>query len=298
MKYYEFCFHVSSQTEEACDPDVANDILCALLAEIGFESFDDAEDGLKAYIQTQNNDEEALQQLLADFPLPDMQITYQRQDAEYANWNEQWEKEGFKPIVIEDRLCVHDELHDTDPATGAPLPRTQYELIVTPRLAFGSGTHPTTRQLLKVLLDADVSGKHVIDAGCGTGILGMLCALKGARNVSAYDIDEWSTTNSLDNAQLNHIKLNVYLGDSGILPKLTDEQGKADLLIANINRNILLHDMPAFKEALAGAESKLLLSGFYEEDIPYLVGKAEELGMREVMRLNEEGWCVLLFAYR
>ena len=295
MKYYEFQFQLIPSQDAECNIDTASDILSAMLADVGFEAFESNETGVTGYIQTTLYDEEALGDCLSCFPLTDYTIETKMQEAEYANWNEQWEKEGFQPIVIGDDLCVHDAAHTTLPDTGEPLPKTRYELIVSPRLAFGTGTHPTTRQLLEVLLRMDVKEFHVIDAGCGTGILGMLCLLRGAKKVSAYDIDEWSANNARENAELNCMKLNVWLGDASVLPEVTLQEGKANLLIANINRNILLNDMQAFCTALQSEGGQLLLSGFYEEDIPYLTDKATSLGLIEKMRLSRDGWAVLLF---
>lgn len=295
MKYLEFEFQCTPVAQTDCELSTVTDILSALLADAGFEAFEETDQGLKAYIQVQIFDEATLAGLLETFPLPDWHITASQREAEYANWNEQWEKEGFQPIIISDRLCVHDADHLVLPDSGEPLPATTYELIVSPRLAFGSGTHPTTRQLLEVLLETDVKGFHVIDAGCGTGILGMLCLLRGANRVSAYDIDEWSVNNTRENATLNSLHLNVWLGDASVLPQITREQGKANLLIANINRNILLADMSSFCEALE-SNGQLLLSGFYEEDVPYLLDKAATLGLSESFRRVRDGWAVLMLS--
>ncbi len=296
MKYIEVEFTLTPTPENDCPMEAATDILSALLAEVGFESFESIPTGLKAYIQQGLFDKENLEAVLNDFPLPDWHIDTQQREVEYANWNEQWEKEGFRPIVIDDRLCVHDSAHQTLPDTGAPLPSTRYELIVSPRLAFGSGTHPTTRQLLEVLLETDVNGLHVIDAGCGTGILGLLCLLRGADSVSAYDIDEWSVENARENASLNHLGLDVYLGDASVLHDVTLQHGMVDLLIANINRNILLNDMEAFVRSVKPGCGKILLSGFYEEDVPFLLDKAGTLGLHECYRKERDGWMVLMLS--
>lgn len=289
MKYYEFEFTFTQKDETECTQEIVCDILSAQLAEIGFEAFENTEHGLKGYIQLQLLDSEALQETLSCFPFPEWQIASEQREAEYANWNEQWEREGFQPIIIDEHLCVHDSHHHD-------VPVTRYELIVSPRQAFGSGTHATTRQLLEVLLEEELTGQHVIDAGCGTGILGMLCLLKGAAQVAGYDIDEWSVENTRENVQLNGLSMDVWQGDASVLGTITAHHGQADLLIANINRNILLADMPAFSEALKPETGRLLLSGFYVEDIPYLVEKATSLGFREIKRRERDGWVVLMFA--
>lgn len=293
MRYYEYQFKLKCEEDMGCELETASDVLSAMLAEVGFEAFEASEEGLKAYIQTQLLDEDALDACLTGFPLPGWKIASEQREAEYANWNEQWEREGFQPIVIGDKLCIHDALHTTLPETGETLPATTYELIVSPKLAFGSGTHPTTRQLLEALLELDVKGKHVIDAGCGTGILGMLCKLRGADKVSGYDIDEWSTENTKDNAKLNQLEMDVWLGDASVLPAITEQNGQADLLIANINRNILLNDMEAFSMALNKEQGTLLLSGFYKEDVPYLLEKTNSLGLKLIEKRVKDGWVIL-----
>lgn len=296
MKYLEFNFQLTAEPNNICTPDIASDVLSAQLAEIGFEAFEQTENSLKAYIQIPKYDQDGLQAVLDFFPLEGWRIEYDQQEAEYANWNEQWEKEGFQPIIIGDQLCVHGTQHTFEEGdTKGVIPQTRYELIVSPRLAFGSGTHPTTRQLLEVLLQTDVKGFHVIDAGCGTGILGLLCKMRGAQTVSSYDIDEWSVENTKENARLNQLTLDAWEGDASVLSEVMLKNGKANLLIANINRNILLADMPTFAEALKPAEGQLLLSGFYEDDIPYLIDKANTLNLKETFRLVRDGWVVLMF---
>lgn len=302
MKYFEFLFTLTPAPDNDCTPDIASDILSASLAEIGFEAFEQTDGGLKAYIQIPLYDNDSLQDCIDYFPLEGWQINFEQREAAYANWNEQWEKEGFQPIVIDDRLCVHGLQHAapqaqdgaSEASASTSLPPTRYELIVSPRLAFGSGTHPTTRQLLEVLLQTDVEGHHVIDAGCGTGILGLLCKLRGASTVSGYDIDEWSADNTRENARLNGLQEDVWEGDASVLPQIVTQNGKANLLIANINRNILLADMPSFVASLLPHEGQLLLSGFYEEDVPYLIDKAQSLGLHETFRLVRDGWVVLM----
>jgi len=297
MKYFEFEFHLRKENDNVCSLETASDILTGLLADLGFEAFESTTDGIKGYIQTQLYNQDCVNDITNEFPLPGWSIMINHKEAEYANWNKQWEREGFQPIIIGNKLCVHDEAHKTIPNTGAPLPKTIFELIVSPKLAFGSGTHPTTRQLLEVLLETDVKDQHVIDAGCGTGILGMLCKMRGAMKVSSYDIDEWSVQNTEENSRLNNVSIKVWLGDASVLPKITNEEGQANLLIANINRNILLNDMPEFVKAINLDKGKLLLSGFYEADIPYLIDKANSLGLIETFRIINDGWAVLMLQH-
>ncbi len=278
MKYYELKFEITSAAnQDACD------LLAALLGEIGFEAFEPTAEGIKAYIQQQLYDEEALKQIIEAFPMQ-TEINYQACEASYENWNEQWEAEGFEPIVIGQDICVHDTRH-------LPAQSYAYDITINPRMAFGSGTHPTTQMILHALTQKNIKGLRVMDAGCGTGVLGILCLMRGAENVLAYDIDEWSTQNAELNFGLNGMTANVQirLGDSSVIK---DERG-LDLILANINRNILVADMPVWRNTLKDG-GRLLVSGFYEQDAPIIVAEAEKLGLKEISRQMQEEWCLLL----
>ena len=277
MKYYKVEFGIEPMSEEACD------VLSALLADEGFETFVPMERGLEAYIQQQLYNEEAVKALADNFLMPDVNITFTCEEAPDEDWNETWEAEGFEPIVIDRLVCVHDTHH--------PAPtRCEYDIIINPRMAFGTGTHPTTQQILRQLCKMPLEGMRIIDAGCGTGVLGFLCAKRGASEVFAYDIDEWSVSNTLINAELNSIyNIKVCEGDSAVLP----QTGDYDLLIANINRNILLGDLPRFAKALRKG-GQLLLSGFYDEDAASLINKGKEQGFELQSRTSHDGWAMLL----
>lgn len=223
MKYLEVTF-----TTHPCNETV-NDVVSALAGEIGFESFVECEGGIQAYIQQTLFDEEALKEMVVNFPLPDTRIEYTIKEAEDKNWNEEWEKNFFQPIVIGDRCCIHSTFHkDT--------PKTEYEILINPQMAFGTGHHETTSSIISELLEADLKGKSVLDMGCGTSILAILASMRGANPVTAIDIDDWCVNNSKDNIALNHIhNITVELGDANLL-----KGRKAfDVIIANINRNIL-----------------------------------------------------------
>lgn len=281
MKYFEVTFCVSPYSEDACD------ILSASLAESGFETFVPTEQGITAYVQQALFDESALKDAIEQYPLPDYTIRYEVNVAPDEDWNQAWEEEGFEPIVLDNLVCVHDTKH-------TEVPECRYDIIINPRLAFGTGTHPTTQQILRQLCAMKMEGLRVVDAGCGTGVLGLLCAMRGAKEVFAYDIDEWSAENTKINAELNGIQhIIIKEGDSSVLPQETDY----DLLIANINRNILLGDMGRFAQALKTG-GKLLLSGFYETDVPLLVEKGKELGFRLEKQSAQDGWAMLLLAKR
>ncbi len=279
MRYFEVTCRIRPFSQDAAD------VLSAMLAEIGFESFSQTEDGLMAYIQQSVWSEAGMQEIVQDFCLPEVEVSYTVAEAPDEDWNQVWEEEGFQPVQVSDEIVVHDVKH-TD------VPQVKYDILITPRLAFGTGSHETTRLILRTLAQLDLAGKHVIDAGTGTGILSIMAVKQGAESVFAYDIDEWSVENTKDNLLLNHIYNNVEVevGDSSVL----EGQEKADLLIANINRNILLQDLPRFAKAVK-EKGQMILSGFYLEDIRTLVEAASKLGFSLSKTENEGDWAMLLF---
>ena len=305
MKYYEV-----NMTIEPCSQD-AQDLLAALAGEAGFETFEETAEGLKGYVQQSLFDEETLKSLLDGFPIESVSISYTVSEAEDKDWNEQWEQEGFEPIVIDNRLTIHDGRHlpsdyppstlhhqpstlNPSPSTLHPSPSSPIEIEIDAHMAFGTGTHETTRMICRQLLDMDLEGKRVLDCGCGTGILG-ICALKlGASSCVGYDIDEWSTDNTRHNAVINQVddRLSVLCGDCSVLDGFTTE---FDVVLANINRNILLQDMEHFVSVMA-PDATLILSGFYQADCQMLEEKAQTLGLH-LSNINNDGdWacCILL----
>ena len=287
MKYYEAIFTITPCTDDACD------ILAALVADAGFDSFENTATGLKAYAIQQFFDESALTAALATFPIPDTQVGYTVTEAEDRDWNEQWEQEGFEPIVI-GNLVIHDGRHlPAEQHSDLSLPARRLLIEIDARLAFGTGTHETTRMICRQLLSMSLEGKRVLDAGCGTGILG-ICALKlGAAACVAYDIDEWSVDNTRHNSVINGVddRLTPLLGDSSVLGSLADT---FDIVLANINRNILLQDMPHFA-ARMHAGSYLVLSGFYRDDCKMLEEKAAKYGLTLRLTDSDGLWQMLLF---
>ncbi|MBR4516998.1 MAG: 50S ribosomal protein L11 methyltransferase [Bacteroidaceae bacterium] len=279
MRYFEVTCRIRPFSQDAAD------VLSAMLAEIGFESFSQTEDGLMAYIQQSVWSEAGMQEIVQDFCLPEVEISYTVAEAPDEDWNQVWEEEGFQPVQVSDEIVVHDVKH-TD------VPQVKYDILITPRLAFGTGSHETTRLILRTLAQLDLAGKHIIDAGTGTGILSIMAVKRGAESVFAYDIDEWSVENTKDNLLLNHIYNNVEVevGDSSVL----EGQEKADLLIANINRNILLQDLPRFAKVIK-EKGQMILSGFYLEDVQTLVEAASKLGFSLSKKENEGDWAMLLF---
>ena len=295
MKYYEVDFIMTPCTQDA------QDILSALAGEAGFETFEETATGLKAYVQQALFDEDALHFALEGFPFENITITYSIQEAEDKDWNEQWEQEGFEPISLplppskgRGNLTIHDGRH-------LPNEVSHLSIEIDAHLAFGTGTHETTRMICSMLLDMPLEGKRVLDCGCGTGILG-ICALKlGADSVVGYDIDEWSADNTRHNAVINRVddRLTVLCGDASVLSNFTttpdDLSSGFNLVLANINRNILLNDMEKFRSVMA-PKSQLILSGFYKNDCALLESKAQTLGLSLKATRTDGDWACLLFS--
>lgn len=284
MKYYEVNFTIEAPAELMQD---ARDILSALAGEAGFETFEDTDEGVKGYVQQGLFDEALLKALIGDFPLPSCTVAYTVSEAEDKDWNEQWEQQGFEPIVVNDTLVIHDGRH---------LPsdiRPQTSIEIDAHLAFGTGTHETTRMMVGQLMGLDLTDKRVLDCGTGTGILGIAALKLGAREAVGYDIDEWSADNARHNAVINMVdgQFTSLLGDASILKEVS---GQFDVVLANINRNILLNDMEAFVGKMA-PHSTLLLSGFYEQDIPMLEEKAASLGLKKQTQQHDGDWACLMF---
>lgn len=278
MKYLEVTF-----TTHPCNETV-NDVVSALAGEIGFESFVECEAGVQAYIQQTLFDEEALKEMIASFPLPDTTVTYTIKEAEDKNWNEEWEKNFFQPIVIGDRCVIHSTFHND-------VPQAEYDIVINPQMAFGTGHHETTSLIIGELLDSDLQGKALLDMGCGTSILAILARMRGASPCTAIDIDEWCVRNSLENIELNGVdNIAVSQGDASSL----ESKGPFDMVIANINRNILLADMKHYIARMnPGAE--LLMSGFYIDDIPVIREEAERNGLHFVHHREKNRWAAVKF---
>lgn len=292
MKYYEVDF-----TMKPCTQD-AQDILSALAGEAGFETFEETATGLKGYVQQALFDEDTLQQVLEEFPFENVTLSYSIQEAEDKDWNEQWEQEGFEPISInlppskgKGNLIIHDGRHLPSDNNLQP---SSIMIEIDAHLAFGTGTHETTRMICGMLLDMQLDGLRVLDCGCGTGILG-ICALKvGAASVVGYDIDEWSADNTRHNAVINRVddRLTALCGDANVLSGFSAE---FNVVLANINRNILLNDMERFRNVMA-PHAQLVLSGFYKNDCALLESKAQTLGLSLKATRSDGDWACLLFS--
>ncbi|MDE6647734.1 MAG: 50S ribosomal protein L11 methyltransferase [Prevotella sp.] len=292
MKYYEVELTITPCTQDA------QDLLSALTADAGFETFEETATGLKAYAQQSLFDASALDAVISDFPIQGTHIIYKVREAEDRDWNEQWEQEGFEPISIPlpssrgvGALVIHDGRHLPSPIDEGLAERLAIEIDA--HMAFGTGTHETTRMLCATLLDMKLEGKRVLDCGCGTGILGICVLRLGARECIGYDIDEWSTDNTRHNAVINRVddRLQALCGDATLLDSIGTQ---FDIVLANINRNILLQDMERFVSVMA-PDSTLLLSGFYENDCTLLQRKAQSLGLQLAAVKTDGDWaCMVL----
>ena len=319
MKYYEVAFTLSPYSTDACD------VLAALAGDVGFETFMETETGLTGYVQQVFFDEPALKAALEDFPFEGVSISYDVREAEDKDWNEQWEQEGFEPIVVkrkegEERkeesgkrkekcpaIVIHDGRHLPE-----AIPDHAITIEIDAKLAFGTGTHETTRMVCSALLSylfplftflRPFGSKRAqlerhfplraLDCGTGTGILSIAALKLGAQEAIGYDIDEWSVDNARHNAVINQVddRFTSLLGDVTILKEM---EGTFDLVMANINRNILLADMPMIHEKMAPG-AHLILSGFYTADIPMLTEKAQSLGMTLTDQMEDQNWACLVF---
>lgn len=282
MKYFEVNFKIQPLSQDA------RDILAALSGDAGFETFEDTDEGLKGYVQQSLFDEEALHQTLQFFPMENIHIIYNIAEAEDKDWNEQWEQEGFEPIVIGDnQIIIHDGRHLPEQSTA------QIAIEIDAHLAFGTGTHETTQMVCATLLEESLNDKNILDAGCGTGILGIAALKLGAKSVTAYDIDEWSADNTRHNAVINQVDehLKIHCGDASLLDTFEE---RFDYVLANINRNILLNDMKRFRKVMK-PQGTLIMSGFYTEDIPLLESKGKELGLNLIRQQENNHWaCILM----
>lgn len=257
---------------------VGREILIAELAELGFESFVDTETGFEAYIpesEFKKKEFEAIP-LLAD---KEFTISYQITSIEQQNWNQQWE-ESFEPIEVESRLLIRAPFHQ------AP-PKNVLDIIIEPKMSFGTGHHETTYLMAKRLLDLSLENKSILDMGCGTGILAILAKKKKCGNILAIDNDEWAYTNCIENCQRNHVDIEVVLGDAHDI-----KNNKFDVIIANINRNILLRDMHIYADAL-NDKGLLLLSGFFMVDKNILMEQAQQLGLKLHFEATKNEWAML-----
>jgi len=274
MDYLEINFIIEPYEE------YISDVLASELGEIGFDSFVPTIEGLDAYIPKNAFDELNLKNLLADFPF-EASIDYKVTQIESKNWNEEWEKNYFQPIVIGNDCVIHSSFHKN-------VPKATYDIVIDPKMAFGTGHHETTSLVIGQLLLMDLEGKTLLDMGCGTAVLAILAAMRGAKDIVAIDIDTWCTENSIENIAINNISgIEVKLGGAELLEGL-----HFDIILANINRNILLADMEQYAACLSSG-GELYMSGFYVEDIPLIEAEAIRNGLKLTYYKEKNNWVVV-----
>jgi ribosomal protein L11 methyltransferase len=275
MKYLKVSFSCLPNTE------VITDVLASDLVEIGYETFVTTEIGLDAYVPESAYSEERALQVIQDFIL-ESEITFSSEELEDKDWNEEWEKHYFQPIVIDNDCIIRSTFHKIEG-------EYKYQILIDPKMAFGTGHHQTTGLILREILKMELQGKSVLDMGCGTAVLAILASMKGADSITGIDIDDWAYKNAIENVRLNNVK-NIKLMRGGA-ELLGDES--YDVIFANINRNILLRDIPLYAKSM-NHNAKLIMSGFYKEDIPAIQLKCEEVGLT-YSHFNElDNWVTLV----
>lgn len=274
MNYTKISFKLTPDSEEN------REILVAVLADLAFESFDETEDQVEGYVPGESFDLEEMYAITTSLPFS---VDTQQEMIPDQNWNEVWEKNYFQPLLIGGRCLVRAPFHtDYEPA--------EFELVIEPKMAFGTGNHETTTQMAEQILEMDLAGKTVLDMGCGTGILAMLASLKGAKSVTAIDIDTWSFESTVENTQLNNISnVEAKLGDASLLGDETYE-----VIFANIHKNVIISDLPAYENVLKPG-GQLYLSGFYTHDMLEVKEKADSLGLIDTGFNEKNKWVVYSF---
>ncbi|WP_324069341.1 MAG: 50S ribosomal protein L11 methyltransferase [Flavobacterium sp.] len=260
--------------------ELGSEILIAELGEKAFESFIETETGISAYVQKELWSENILEdiQILDN---SEFNISYTFEEIEQVNWNEEWEK-NFEAIEVDGKCHVRAPFHEKTNA--------EYDIVIEPKMSFGTGHHETTHMMIQHILETDFTNKKTLDMGCGTAILAILAEMKGAQPIDAIDIDNWCYLNSIENAERNNCKhISVYEGDASLLAGK-----KYDIIIANINRNILLNDMQQYVDCL-NTNGILFLSGFYTEDIPVISENCTSKGLSYVKQFERNNWVALKF---
>jgi len=270
--YIAYDFNVSPK-------EPATEMLIAQLGYVGFESFVEQDNGVKAYIQKQEWNSKILEDVFL-LHSNEFNITFEHNEIAQTNWNEEWEK-NFNPIQVDDLVSIRAPFHTN--------PSLQFDIVIEPKMSFGTGHHETTHMMVQHLLALDLDTKKVLDMGCGTGILAIFAEMKGAKPIDAIDIDRWCYENSLENIQRNNCNhITVYEGDASLLKE------KYDVIIANINRNILLSDMKTYTDCL-NENGVLLLSGFYKEDIVIIEDEVTKHGLTFETMIQRNNWVALKY---
>jgi ribosomal protein L11 methyltransferase len=269
-----------SRLQVTCDPDYA-EILMAEIAEAGFDTFLETDSGFEAYVEMEKYDREQLEHIKEKYSTQ-TPIVFSQDQIQKRNWNEEWEK-SYNPILVENKCLIRADFHQSDK-------KYPYELIITPKMSFGTGHHQTTYLMIKNQMEIDHRGKRVMDAGCGTAILSIMASKLGAREVEAFDIDEWSVSNGKENIETNGC-VNIRQ-QQGKLAEL-NIMGTFDIILANINKNVLLEEIQLYSKYLV-PNGILILSGFYVEDIVDLLEEASKRNLHELRRDERENWAALI----
>ena len=273
MKTFEYSFTASSS-------DIQHDMLITMLAEIGFDSFMDDAMGVKAYCSTDNRDDLAVENLLLEPSFSDIRLL-KVEEMPDKDWNEVWEA-SYQPVVVNDRCRVRAPFHEPDPSF-------EFDLVIEPKMSFGTANHETTAQIIQLMLEIDFQGKTVLDMGSGTAVLAILAKKLGAARTVAIDNDEWAYRNAFTNTELNGVSdIEIILGDASAI------QGSFDVVLANINRNILLRDMHLYVAAMR-PDAHIFFSGFYTEDLESIKAEAERLGLLYCRHLSRNNWVAAEF---
>lgn len=271
--YLEYNFTVTPK-------EPATEILIAELGAVGFESFVENENGVTAYIQKNEWNTAILDEIFV-LNSDEFSIEYHQNEVAQTNWNAEWEK-NFSPIQVDDLVSIRAPFHEN--------PNLKYDIVIEPKMSFGTGHHETTHMMVQHLLNLDLKDKKTLDMGCGTGILAILAEMKGANPIDAIDIDNWCYVNSLENVERNNChKIAVFEGDASLLINK-----KYDVIIANINRNILLMDIKTYANCLH-EKGVLLLSGFYQEDIPIIDAEVSKYGLKLDTFIERNNWVALKY---
>ena len=273
MKTIEYTFTTPSS-------DIQHDMLTTMLAEIGFDSFMDDAMGLKSYCSEDKRDDLAVENLLLDPSFPDIRLL-KVEEMPDKDWNELWEA-SYQPVVVNERCRVRAPFHEPDP-------NFEFDLVIEPKMSFGTANHETTAQIIQLMLETGFRGKDVLDMGSGTAVLAILAKKLGAARTVAIDNDEWAYRNAFTNCELNGISgIEIILGDASAI------QGSFDVVLANINRNILLRDMHLYVAAM-NVKAHIFFSGFYTEDLDSIKAEAERLGLRYCRHLSRNNWVAAEF---
>lgn len=280
MRYIEVCFNIKVLDSAEINLEMVREILIAELGVLNFESFVNSIDGLQAYVQEDIFDEQAVKDLYILYN-PNFEIKIEVTSIEQQNWNTEWEK-NFEPIEVDCKCVVRAPFHEKK--------EFDYDIVITPKMSFGTGHHETTHQMISQILTLEMKSKRVLDMGCGTGILAILAAMKGADSITAIDIDAWAYQNTLENISQNNCShITVKQGGADLL-----ENESYDFVFANINLNVLLNDMQHYTNAMLSG-SIVIFSGFFTSDVSLINKKAQSLGMYSIGKSEKNKWAALLY---